>query len=101
MYATIPIERAVQHGKVLVASNKTRAKNFLHLCQHELNSVLETLKRDYNSRILELAGTAKEKLLRVLRGLAKDVELQPLLDDWEKRIGMFLFHLLYLSSKSF
>ena len=90
LYATIPIERVVQHGKVLVAKSEARAENFLHLCQRELNSVLETLKRDSTARILDLSGTAKQKLLKVLRGLAKDAELQPLLEDWEKGIGMFL-----------
>ena len=101
LYATIPIECAVQHGKVLVADSKTRAKSFLHLCQRELDTALETLKRDYNARILDLTGTAKEKLLKVLRGLAKDAELQPLLEDWEKRIRNVLFHFSYLSSNSF
>ena len=89
LYATIPIERAVQHGKVLIAKNKPWAEFFLQLCQHELKLALETLKTDYTARILELAGTAKAKLLKVLRGLAKDAGLQPLLEDWEKRIGMF------------
>ena len=101
MYATTPIERVVQHGKVLVAKSRTQAEYFLHLCQDELNSALETLKRDSTARILDLAGTAKQKLLKVLRGLAKDAELQPLLEDWEKRIRMFLSLFSYLSSNSF
>ena len=37
--------------------------------------------------ILDLAGTAKEKLLRVVRGMIRQAELQPLPEDWEHRIG--------------
>ena len=67
----------------------------MRLSQHELNSVLETLKREYPAIILDLAGTAKAKLIRVVRGMMKQAELQPLPKDWENRIGKILlsFHI--------
>ena len=67
----------------------------MRLSQHELNSVLETLKREYPAIILDLAGTAKAKLLRVVRGMIKQAGLQPLPKDWENHIGKNLsfFHI--------
>jgi len=40
--------------------------------------------------ILELADTAKAKLLKVVRGMVKQAELRPLPEDWEHRIGKIL-----------
>jgi len=40
--------------------------------------------------ILDLAGTAKSKLPKVLRGIIKQAELRPRPEDWETRIGEIL-----------
>jgi len=45
------------------------------------------LEREYTAMILGLAGTAKSKLLKVVRGIIKQAELQPQPEDWENRIG--------------
>lgn len=57
--------------------------------------MLETLKGEYTAIILDLAGTGKAKLLKVVRGLIKQAELQRLPKNWENRVGMILsaFHL--------
>ena len=52
--------------------------------------MLETLKREYTAMILDLAGTAKSKLLKVVRGIIKQAELRPRPEDWETRIGEIL-----------
>jgi len=52
--------------------------------------VLETLKREYTAMILDLAGTAKAKLLKVVRGIIKQAELQPHPEDWENRVGKII-----------
>jgi len=41
--------------------------------------------------ILDLAGTAKSKLLKVVRGIIKQAGLRPQPEDWENRIGEILF----------
>jgi len=40
--------------------------------------------------ILDLASTAKSKLLKVVRGMIKQAELRPRPEDWENRIGEIL-----------
>jgi hypothetical protein len=76
-----------QYSKAFVTESKARAKDFLRLSQRELNSVLETLKSEYTAIILDLAGTAKAKLLKVVRGIIKQAELRPLPEGWETRFG--------------
>ena len=78
-----------QYGNVLVTESKSRAKDFLRLCQRELRSALETLKEEWTAIILDLAGTENARLLKVVHGMIKQAELQPLPKDWETRIGKF------------
>ena len=40
--------------------------------------------------ILDLAGAANAKLLKVVRGMVKQAQLRPLPEDWETRIGKIL-----------
>jgi hypothetical protein len=79
-----------QYSKVLIIETKARAKDFLRLSQLELNLVLETLKSEYTEIILDLAGIANAKLLKVVRGIINQAELQPLPEGWENRLGMKL-----------
>jgi hypothetical protein len=89
-----------QYNNVLIAATKAQAKDFLRLSQRELSSVLEMLEREYTAIVLDLAGMARAKLLKVVRGMVKQVELQPLPEDWENRVGK-TFQFPYLSSNSF
>jgi len=52
--------------------------------------MLETLKREYTAIILDLAGKVNAKLLKVVRGMIKQAELQPLPQDWGNRVGKIL-----------
>ena len=79
-----------QYSKALITETKARAKDFLRLSERELTSVLETLKREYTAMILALAGTAKSKLLKAVRGMIKQAGLRPRPEDWEIRIGEIL-----------
>jgi MinD-like ATPase involved in chromosome partitioning or flagellar assembly len=79
-----------QYNNVLIAATKAQAKDFLRLSQRELSSVLEMLEREYTAIVLDLAGMARAKLLKVVRGMVKQVELQPLPEDWENRVGKTL-----------
>ena len=78
-----------QYGNVLVTETKAHAKDFLRLCQRELSLALETLKEEWTTIILDLAGTENAKLLKVVHGMIKQAGLQPLPTDWENRIGKF------------
>ena len=60
------------------------------MSQREVSEVLETLKRGYAAIILDIAGAANAKLLKVVRGMVKQAELPPLPEDWETRIGKIL-----------
>ena len=74
---------------MLVTETRAQAKDFLRLSQSELSSALETLKEECAAIILDLAGRANAKLLKSVRGMIKQAELQPLPEDWENRIGEF------------
>ena len=45
------------------------------------------LNKECTAIILDLAGTENAKLLKVVRGMVKQAELQPLPEDWETRFG--------------
>lgn len=40
--------------------------------------------------ILDLIRTSNAKILRVIRGMVQQAEVQPLPQDWETRLGKFL-----------